>query len=113
MIQVFETKYLRKLLHISYFEHKINDWVRNKISFLVGSQEPLLATVKRQKLAWLWHFTCNKSLQNCSSGHLGRWAMLWSAEETLDGQHQRDDIPAHARTAHKGLLQKRLEDDLC
>ena len=22
-------------------------------------------------------------------------------------------IPAHARTAHKGLLQKRLEEDLC
>ena len=31
----------------------------------------------------------------------------------LDGQHQRVDIPAHARTAHKGLMQKRLEEDLC
>ena len=30
----------------------------------------------------------------------------------LDGQHQRVDIPVHARTAHKGLLQKRLEEDL-
>ena len=27
--------------------------------------------------------------------------------------HQRVDIPAHARTAHKGLLQKRLEEDIC
>ena len=39
--------------------------------------------------------------------------MLWSAEEMLDGQRQRVDIPAHARAAHKGLLQKRLEEDLC
>ena len=31
----------------------------------------------------------------------------------LDGQHQRVDIPANARIAHKGLLQKRLEEDLC
>ena len=37
----------------------------------------------------------------------------WSAEEMVDGQHQTVDIPAHARTAHKGLLQKRLEEDLC
>ena len=32
------------------------------------------------------------------------------AEEMLDGHHQRLDIPAHARTAHKGHLQKRLEE---
>ena len=25
----------------------------------------------------------------------------------------KEDIPTHARTAHKGLLQKRLEEDLC
>ena len=36
-----------------------------------------------------------------------------SAEEMLDGQHQRVDIPAHTRAAHKGLLQKRLEEDFC
>ena len=28
-----------------------NDWVLCKINFLVGPQEPLLASVKRQKLA--------------------------------------------------------------
>ena len=39
--------------------------------------------------------------------------MLWSAEEVLDGQRQRVDIPAHARAALKGLMQKRLEEDLC
>ena len=53
---------MRKLLHISYLEHKINDWVRSKINFLVGPQEPLLATVKRQKLAWFGHVTHHDSL---------------------------------------------------
>ena len=38
--------------------------------------------------------------------------MLWLAEEMLVGQHQRVDIHAHAKTAHKGLLQKRLEENL-
>ena len=51
--------------------------------------------------------------QNHPSGHLGVWMMPWSAKEMQDGQHQRVDIPAHARTTHKGLLQKRLEEDLC
>ena len=27
------------------------------------------------------------------------WAKPWSTEEMLDRQHQRVDIPAHARTA--------------
>ena len=36
----------------------------------------------------------------------------WLAEEMLDGQHLKVDIPAHARTAHQGLLQKGLEEDL-
>ena len=29
------------------------------------------------------------------------------------GQRQNVDIPAHAKTAHKGLLHKGLEEDLC
>ena len=35
------------------------------------------------------------------------------AEEMLDGQQEKVDIPVHARTAHKGFLQKRVEEDLC
>ena len=57
--------------------------------------------------------TPRRPLQNHHSGHLGGWARPWSVEEMLDGQHQRVGIPAHARTAHKGLLLKRLEEDLC
>ena len=45
--------------------------------------------------------------------HSGGWTTPWSAEEMLDGQHQKVDIPDHGRTAHKGRLQKRPEEDLC
>ena len=53
---------MRKLLCISYLEHKTNDWVQSKINFLVGLQEPLLSTVKRRKLAWFEYVTCHDSL---------------------------------------------------
>ena len=45
--------------------------------------------------------------QNHSSGHLGGWSTLCYAEKVLDGQHQRVDISAHARTVDKGLLPKK------
>ena len=61
-IQTFVTKCLRKLLRISYQEHKTNDWVRSKINFFVGPQELLLATVKRRKLACFGHVTRHDSL---------------------------------------------------
>ena len=35
---------------------------------------------------------------------------LWSAEEMLGGQCQRVYTPAHPRTSHNGLPQKRLEE---
>ena len=53
------------------------------------------------------YHTPRQTLQNHPSGHLGGWATPWSAEEKLDGQHQRMDIPAQARIAHNGLLHKR------
>ena len=40
---------LRLLLGL---EHKTNDWVQRTINSLVIPQEPLLATVMKQKLAW-------------------------------------------------------------
>ena len=35
---------------------------RSKINFLVGPQEPLLATVERRKLAWFGHVTHHDNL---------------------------------------------------
>ena len=85
--------------------------VQSKINSLVGPQEPPLATVERPTLAWFSCHTPQQPLQNHPSGHLGGWMTPWLAEEMLDGQ-QRMDIPADARTIYKGLLQKRLEEDL-
>ena len=52
-------------------------------------------------------------LQNRPSWHLGGWETPWSAEEMLDGQHQRVDVPAYARAAPDGLLQICLEQNFC
>ena len=59
----------------------------------------------KAELAWFEHVIHHNNL--------GGWAMLWLAGEMVDGQHQRLGILAHAKTAHKGLLRKRLEEDLC
>ncbi|XP_076438559.1 uncharacterized protein LOC143277565 [Babylonia areolata] len=76
---------LRRLLHISYKEHKTNDCVRNLVSNLVGPQEPLLATVKRWKMAWfgpvIRHNTLSKTiLQGTVEGgrRRGRQRKSWS-----------------------------------
>jgi hypothetical protein len=61
-IQAFENKCLRRLLRISYLEHKTNQFVQDTVSAFVGPQEPLLATVKRRKLAWFGHVTRHNSL---------------------------------------------------
>ena len=90
---------MRKLVCFFYSEHKTNKWVWSETNFLVGLEEPHLATVKKQKLVWFVR-------------HLGVWATPWWAEEMLDGQHHRVDIPLHARTADLGPLQKRPEEDL-
>ena len=50
---------------------KTNDWVRSKINFPVGPQEPLLATVKTQKLAQFRHVTCHNSSKNILQDTLG------------------------------------------
>ena len=104
----------KELLCISYLEHKNIDWVQSKINFIVGLQEPLFATVKKWKLVWFGHVTRHDSLsKTIIHGTLEGGPTPSSAEEMLDGQHQRVDIPARARTAHKDHLPKRLEEHLC
>ena len=61
-IHAFKNKCLRKLLRISYHEHKTNEHVRNIVTSLMGPQEPNLATVKRRKLAWFGHVTRHNTL---------------------------------------------------
>lgn len=61
-IQAFEHKCLRRLLRISYKDHKTNDFVRSTVTTMVGPQETLLAFVKRKKLAWYGHTTRHNCL---------------------------------------------------
>ena len=61
-IQAFESKCMRRLLGISYKEHKTNEYVWQTVESLVGPQEHLLATVKRRKLKWFGHITRHDSL---------------------------------------------------
>ena len=81
--------------------------------FPCGSTGTSSGNCQETDTCMVWAFnTPQQSLQNHPSGHLG-WVMPWLAEEMLEGQHQRVDIPDHGRTAHKGVLQKSLEQDLC
>lgn len=41
-IQAFENKCLRKLLRVSWTEHRTNEYVRNRIKNLVRPQEALI-----------------------------------------------------------------------
>ncbi|KAH3746887.1 hypothetical protein DPMN_181304 [Dreissena polymorpha] len=54
--------FLRRLIRISYMEHKTNEYVRNMTAIRVGPQEPILATVKRQKLALFGRTYLEKTL---------------------------------------------------
>ena len=87
----------------------------SKINFLVGPKEPLLATVKSWKLALFGHVARHGSLsKTILQGNLD-WRVgdaVVGKKKMLDGQYQSVDIPVHARTAHKGLLHKRLEENL-
>ena len=66
----------------------------------------------RGKIAKVDFLSRRRSMRGYILTSQGRWATPWSAKEMLDGQHQRVDICDHARFAHNGLLQKRLEDHL-
>ena len=50
-IQAFETKCLRKLLRISYKEHKTNDYVSSMVKNLVGPQDQ----AAKAGMVWTYH----------------------------------------------------------
>ncbi|KAI8502174.1 hypothetical protein Bbelb_197620 [Branchiostoma belcheri] len=61
-IQAFETKSLRRLLGISYHQHKTNVYVYQQVYSLVGPQEAVMSTVRRRKLQWFGHLTRHNNL---------------------------------------------------
>ena len=71
--------------NFSYLEHKTNDWGQSKINSFVGSQEPLLATVKETQTCMVQAVTHHISLfktilQGTSEGlwHCGRQRKCWT-----------------------------------
>ena len=62
------------------------NWVWSKVSFFVGLQEPLLATVKRWKLTWFEHFMCHCSLSKTNlQGTLeAGWHHSWQRKCLMD-----------------------------
>ena len=73
---------MRNLLRIPYLKHKTNNWMRSKTNFLVGPQEPLLATVKRRKLARFGHVTHYSSLsKTILQGTLQRKCLMANIQE--------------------------------
>ena len=61
-IQAFEAKCQRKLLRISYLEHKTNNSVRGEINFPVGPQWPPLETGERRQIARFGRVTRSDSV---------------------------------------------------
>ena len=61
-VTAFNTMCLRRLFCISYLGQRTNILVWSTISYLVGPQETLLATVKRRKLLCFGHVTRHDSL---------------------------------------------------
>ena len=106
---------MRKLLCISYLGHKTNDWVQSKISLLVGPQEPLLATVKRWKLAWSGHVTRHNILSKPSSRHCGGWWCCgWQRKCWMDHFKEWTSLPMPELLTRASCRKDwKMEDDLC
>ena len=73
-IQTIETK----LDRISYFEYKPTTGCGARSAFLVGPLEPLLATVKRQKLAWSRHAALYDSISKTT--------LHWKVDDAVAGR---------------------------
>ena len=54
-LQAFENKCMRKILQISYLEHKTNEYVWDRINSIAGHQETIITTIKRRKMTWFGH----------------------------------------------------------
>ena len=61
-IQAMEMRCYRKILHISFKDHVINEEVRVKIQQATGPHEDFLTIVKRRKLQWYGHVSRSSGL---------------------------------------------------
>ena len=61
-IQALEMRCFRKLLRISYRDHKTNEEVKARTGNAIGLYEDLLTSMKRRKLRWYGHVTRSSGL---------------------------------------------------
>ena len=54
-INAFEFRCLRRILKVSYTEHRTNESIRKEITEIIGPHEPLLTIVKRRKMQFYGH----------------------------------------------------------
>ena len=107
-ITAFETKFMRKLLLHLLLGAQDLQLGAEQDQLSCGSTETSSGNCKETETCVIRAFhKPRQPLENRPSGHLGGWATPWSAEEMLYGQHLWVDIPAHARAAQKGPLQKK------
>ena len=111
-IQTFQTKCLRKLLRQWL---KTNDWVQSKINFHMGAQEPFLATVKRQKLAWFRNGTRHDSLsKTVLQGTLEAGRRCgWQKKSWMDNIEEWTSLPMPELLTRASCRKKKLEENLC
>lgn len=83
-ICAFESKCFRKLLRVSYMEHRTNSDVLEEVEARAGAQEPLLSTIRRRKLSWFGHFSrhnglCRTTMEGTVEGkrRRGRQRLQW------------------------------------
>ena len=60
--------------HISYKEHKTNEYVWQQVDILAGRQKLLLSTVNRCKLSWFGHVCGHDTLPKI----MERWMQVSS-----------------------------------
>ena len=112
-IQAFETKCPRKLSRFSFLEYKTNDWVQGKIIFLAGPREPLLATVKREKLAWFGHVTRHDSLSKIIVQGISEGGRRRDRQKKCWMDNVKEWTSLLCQTCSQRPPRKRLEENLC
>ena len=75
----------RRLLGISYREHRPNGEVRSIITAAIGQHKDLLQIVKERKLKWNGHVTRDRVGKDYSTRDTGRRAQTRKAEKKMAG----------------------------
>ena len=110
----FEMKFFRRILKISYRDHITNISVMQAITKAAGPQEPLLATVKCQKLQWFGHTTRHNTLaKEILQGTVKGGRKRGRPPKNVHGQHSRVDGSRATGIMRCCSQPSQMEKDLC